>query len=485
MYLFNRAFAYIKKQKAKTILLLVLFFIIANIVLAGLSIQSATETAKVLTRQEIGADVIYTFNTSKLTTDFKSGVIDATVDRSTLEGAPLYGNFIKLLDSDMIQSYDAVSNYEVTTEVLTPYVYVSSTSTSTTGTGSGQGAGKLITGTYESSGDLSLRTFTRTEPSDFVDGTSSLLQGRYATQSEIDEGAYVVLIEKTLADLNQIKLGDSLSLTPTVEAYNTSTLTYEVIGIYQTNEIIDDRSASMVGSSLLAQNRLYTPFTTLSAMGYTDNELSQVLLDKAVITLDDPLNVDAYLASIEGEINLVYGSISANDAVYEQLAGPIDTLGQMSTVLVWIVVIAGAAILSLITALTINQRRNEIGILLAIGESKTKIVSQFIVEVLTIAIIAFTLSTFSGLKIGQMISETTLSTFLTPEQTEVVPTGVGRRASTVSIEDIEPVELNVKFDPIVLIQFFGAGLLISIISVAIPALYVTRFNPKQILTNNG
>lgn len=486
MYLFNRAFAYIRKQKAKTILLLVLFFLIANIVLAGLSIQSATETAKTLTRQEIGADVIYTFNTSKLNTDFRSGVIDATVDRASLEGAPLYGNLLQLLDSDLIQSYDVVSSYEVTSDVLTPYVYTP-TSTTSTGTGTGQGGGKAIIGAYTSSGDLSMRTFTRVEPQDFIDETSTLISGRYASQDEINQGAYVVLIEKTLADLNQIKVGDRLSLTPTLEAYDTNVLNYEVIGIYQSNEIVDDRSASMIGSSLLAQNRIYTPFTTLSSMGYTENDMNNVLLDKAIITLKDPLDVDAYMASIEGKINLVYGSISANDAVYEQLAGPIDTLGQMSSVLVLIVVVAGAAILSLITALTINQRKNEIGILLAIGESKAKIVSQFIVEVVAIALIAFTLSTFSGLSIGKMISDVTLSSFINTETTAPVPTGIGggNRASTITVEEIEPVELDVKFDPIVLVQFFGAGILISIISVAIPALYVTRFNPKQILTNNG
>ncbi|MBN2876924.1 MAG: ABC transporter permease, partial [Bacilli bacterium] len=359
MYLFNRAFAYIRKQKAKTILLLVLFFIIANIVLAGLSIQSATEAAKILTRQEIGADIIYTFNTSKLNTDFRSGVIDANADRATLEGAPLYQNLDVLLNSDLIQSYDVVSSYEVTTDVWTPYVYTASSTTTTTGTG--QGAGKAIIGAYTSSGDLSLRTFTRPIPTDFVDETSSLLEGRHATQEEIDTGAYVILIEKTLADLNQIKVGDRIDLTPTLEGYDTNVLAYEVIGIYQSNEILDDRSASMIGSSLLPQNRLYTPFTTLTSMGYSNEDLDNVLLDKAVITLKDPMDVDAYMASVEDKLNLVYGTLSANDAVYEQLAGPIDTLGQMSNVLVLIVVIAGAAILSLITALTINQRKNEIG----------------------------------------------------------------------------------------------------------------------------
>lgn len=486
MYLFQRAIAYIRKQKAKTVLLLVLFFIIANIVLAGLSIQNATEAAKALTRQEIGADVIYATNTSQLNTDFKSGLIDATVDKTTLEGVPLYSNFTQLLGSEFIQSYDAISSYEVTTDVLTPYTYT--TTTTTTTTTSGGGASKVILGTYAASGDLSFRTFTRPEPTDFSAGNAVLLEGRYATQEEIDAGAYVVIIEQTLASQNQIQVGDTLSLTPTVEGFNSTPLDYQVIGIYQTTVVVDDRTASMVSSSLLAENRMYTPFNTLSSMGYSDDQLNNIVLDQAVITLDDPLNVDAYMASIEGKLNLVYGTISANDAVYEELAGPIDTLGQMSSVLVWLVVIAGASILSLITALTINQRKNEIGILLAIGESKAKIVSQFIVEVVAIALMAFTLSTFSGLTIGKMISDTTLATFLTPDATEeVVATsgGGGSKTATVTAEEIGPVEVDIQFDAIVLAEFFAAGILISIISVAIPALYVTRFNPKQILTNNG
>ena len=170
MYLFQRAFSYIRKQKAKTVLLLVLFFIIANIVLAGLSIQNASEAAKILTRQEIGADVIYSTNTSKLNADIKNGVIDTTIKKENLDGVPLFSNFSLLLDSGYIESYDAISSYEVTSSTLSPFVYT--TTESTTSTGSGGGRSKAILGTYTGSGDLSFRTFTRPEPSDFVDGVS-------------------------------------------------------------------------------------------------------------------------------------------------------------------------------------------------------------------------------------------------------------------------------------------------------------------------
>jgi putative ABC transport system permease protein len=488
MYLFTRAFAYIRKQKAKTILLLILFIIIANIVLAGLSIQNATEAAKILTRQEIGADVIYTSNSAKINSDYKSGLLDATTDKFSLAGVPLYSNFTKLLGSEFIETTDVVTSYEVTSDVITPYVFAATTTTTTTTTGGGGGGSKIILGTYENSGDLSFRTFNTLTPSDFENELSTLLDGRFASQEEITSGAYVAIIETTLANLNGIKIGDKLSLTPTTDGYNTVAIEYEVIGIYQSNEIVDERSASMISSSLLAQNRIYTPFNTFTSMGYSQNELDSILLDKAVITLNDPANIEAYMASIDGKIDLVYGSISANDAVYQELAGPIDSLGNLSNILVLIVVIAGASILSLITALTINQRKNEIGILLAIGESKLNIVSQFIVEVVAIALIAFAISTFTGISVGKTISESTLASFAsTAEATEtvIVPGGGGSKTSTVTAEEIGPVELEVKFSALVLLEFFAAGILISIVSVAIPALYVTRFNPKQILTNNG
>ena len=316
MYLFNRAFAYIRKQKAKTALLLVLFVIIANIVLAGLSIQNATEVAKILTRQEIGADVIYTSNTSKINIDYKNGLLDESTDRETLTGLPFVSNANALLGSEYIESYDYVSSYEATSDSLIPYVYTSSTTT----TSSGGGASKIVLGTYEESGDVSFRTFSKEVPTDFADEQVVLLEGRYATLDEIESGSFVAIIEKTLADLNGLRVGDVMPLTPTIEGYNTQAFDYKIIGIYQSNEIVDERASSMISSSLLVQNRIYTPFNTYVSIGFDDTKLSTTLLDKAIITLNDPANIEPYMSSIEGKIDLVYGTISANDAVYEELA---------------------------------------------------------------------------------------------------------------------------------------------------------------------
>jgi putative ABC transport system permease protein len=483
MYLFTRAFAYIRKQKAKTFLLLVLFFVIGNIVLAGLSVQYAASAAEALTRQEIGTDITYTLNNQQVRSDEQKGVLTTTVDRSTLSGAPTYANLQKIVDSKYVATFDAIATYEVTSSTLKPYTYVS-TGTSTTNN-QGTRPGDFVPGSYTSAGDFSFKTFTTVSPTDFTSATSTLTSGRLATQAEINSGALVAIIEKTMADNNSLKVGDTIELTPTMTGFTTKPVTFTIIGIYTTSSTIDDRMARMIGSSLLPQNQIYTPFLSLKSIGYTDTQLNNTVLSSGVIKLVDPKNLSLFLAEAGKKVTLTYGALGANDRLYNQLAGPIESLGSVSTTLVWIVAIAGASILALITALTVNQRKNEIGILLAVGESKLRIIAQFVVEVAAIAAIAFTLSIFTGTYVGKYISTQTLANYTTSQTNNQGGTRIPGQGGFNQNTTIKAPTVDVSLNGIVLIELFASGLLITIVSVMIPALYVTRFNPKQILTNNG
>lgn len=494
MYLFYRAYAYIKKQLTKSILLLILFFVIGNIVLAGLSVQNAANSAEKSIRQEIGSDVTYSVNSQLIMSETRSGVLDEDVDTSTLAGVPVYSNIKTVVSSEYVSSYDVIMNYEITSDSLTPYTYTSTSENTNEEMNNRGGFGGFISGSYESSGDFSFETFTSITPTDFSSGTSELIDGRLATQEEIDEGALVAIINEEMAETNGLSVGDTFEAYSTLEGYEDVLLNYEIIGIYTSNEVIDDRMASMIGSSLLAQNKMYTPLNTLLSIGYSDDEMNNTLMSSVVIKLVDPEDLDAYLTEVESKIDLEYGSLSANDQLFEQLAGSIESLSSISSLMVIIVVIAGAAILSLITALTVNQRKNEIGVLLSIGESKARIIMQFITEVVAIAILAFTLSIFSGVQVGTLISEITLSNIDTNTTENVMDrpgniddtsfAGFNRPGQQIQFE-IETPELQIGLNGLIILEFFTAGLLISIISVSIPALYVTRFNPKQILTNNG
>lgn len=493
MYLFHRAFAYLRKQIAKTSLLFILFFLIGNIVLAGFSVQFAATQAERLTRQEIGTDITYRTDTAAVQAAIRQGVLERDVDTSLLEGVPTYANVRAILADENVASVDLIATYEVTDDDLTPYTYVSTTMEDTqTPTAPDGGRGSdFISGSYESSGDFTLSTFTLATPTIFANDTATLTDGRFATDEEIANGSLVVLIHETLAENNDLQVGDTLTMTPTLEGFDTEALNFTIIGIYSSTETVDDRMASMIGSSLLPQNKLYTPFTTLTTLGMDETTLDAFVLDSAVIQLVDPENLESFRTSAESSVTLTYGILDANDSLYQQMTGSLDSLSNISKMMLWIVVLAGASILALITALTVNQRKNEIGILLAIGESKGKIVTQFIVEVLAIAILAFTLSIFSGIKIGQTMTDTTLANYKTSQTETFQPGsglgkgGLGGIGTLPGTQEVETVDVTVSLNWIVLLELFGSGLAIAIVSVMIPALYVTRFNPKQILTNNG
>lgn len=480
MYFILRGIEYVKKQKAKTILLFVLFFIIANIAMAGLSVYRASEVAKQNIRAEIGASVVYSVNSVKLTTDIKSGLVEYETDASTLAGVPLLKNVQLLMNQDYVKSVDMIVHLEVVSELLEQYIYIPTT----TGTGQGKVNSTVPTG------DFSLKTYSSVTPTDFTNGNATLIEGRFANETEIVNASNVILVEKTFADNNQLKLGDSVELTEfnVAEALPVS---FQIIGIYSSNIILDDRVARSMSPALLPQNQFFIPFDSIENIMSEPIE-ENLLLAGAVFELEDPTYINQFKTFASEQIDLKYGLIDANDALYNQLSGPIDSLGNLSGMMVIIVMVAGALILGLITALTVNQRKYEIGMLLAIGESKLKIISQFIVEVVIIAVIAFGLSIFTGIQAGKLISE---SVSIQPSTAVVGTTSTqgGRGGSSKYTQpvlsnpslSIDDVEINIELDGMSILLLLGSGLLISVISVIIPALYVTRYNPKQILNNIG
>ena len=62
MNFINRAFKNVTRRLSKTVLLILTFFLIGNLVIIGLGVSKASESAKTLTRQKMRAVVTYTLD---------------------------------------------------------------------------------------------------------------------------------------------------------------------------------------------------------------------------------------------------------------------------------------------------------------------------------------------------------------------------------------------------------------------------------------
>jgi putative ABC transport system permease protein len=195
-------------------------------------------------------------------------------------------------------------------------------------------------------------------------------------------------------------------------------------------------------------------------------------------------------------------TMSADDATYQALVKPIQQVAGFAMLVVYLVAIVGAVILALILLLNVRERMYETGVLLSMGEAKIKVLLQYVVEMIVIASVAFSISIVSGGYLAQQVGGylvksqiTTNATVATQDQQQNGGFGSGgnranalnRVRSTGGVnKTVTPISaLDIKINIFEVGYLFLAGLLIILIATIIPAISIMRFNPKNILTRAG
>ena len=190
--------------------------------------------------------------------------------------------------------------------------------------------------------------------------------------------------------------------------------------------------------------------------------------------------------------------MDANDDLYQQMVEPINNVASFSKNIVYLVTIAGAIILGLIVMLGIRERKYEMGVLLAIGEKKGKLIGQFIVEILIIAVFAIGIASLTGNLVADKIGDQLLSQqeeSSANSRADITefggrgmqmgpPRGFGGpgQPNNQADADVQAVDLDVQVTGADLGKLAGIGLLIAVIATLIPSLSVLRLQPKAILS---
>ena len=207
------------------------------------------------------------------------------------------------------------------------------------------------------------------------------------------------------------------------------------------------------------------------------------------------------LAKKKSDIDFDTFSLDANNRLYQQNASSLESMQSFAKMFVWIVVIAGSAILCLILALTIRNRYYEIGVLLSLGQSKVKIIAQQLIEVGLIAVVAFVISLGTGQLtshyMGNMLESSSSSNVMQmgqkgdqPNDNQNQSDSNQQKTNTQTKENFlgnmiqgpSNQELDVSITGENVIQLAGVTATICIVSIAVPAAYVLRLTPRQILS---
>ena len=463
----------LKKNIGKTILLFVIIVVITNLVIAGLSIQSATKKSMDQIRSSLGNDVT-------LSVDFRNMMKNREPGESVSNENTLTTTMADTLkDLKYVENY----NYQISTSANSDSINAVESETDNNQQDTNRPDNQKNQNSTQ--GDFTISANTTMKYLDsFTNNNYKLTKGRLLTTK--DQNTNNCVIETNLASDNDLSVGDTFTITTTV---NDETITQEliIVGIYEI------QSTNEIGSA-----HFNNPVNTI----YTDLSIGQTLtgssenITSAIYYLDDSENAEAFveLAKKKSDIDFDTFSLDANNRLYQQNASSLESMQSFAKMFVWIVVIAGSAILCLILALTIRNRYYEIGVLLSLGQSKVKIIAQQLIEIGLIAVVAFVISLGTGQLtshyMGNMLESGSSSNVMQMDQKDDQPNDNQQKTNTQTKENFlgnmmegpSNQELDVSITGENVVQLAGVTAAICIVSIAVPAAYVLRLTPRQILS---
>ncbi|MFE4612636.1 ABC transporter permease [Streptomyces niveus] len=409
----KRAALSLVARRAKTALLLGIFLVICTLLLGGFLLQGATSRQEAEAQRRIGVDVT------------------VRGDKLTLATAAALGS------SSLVERYNPLLRGAAKPSGLTPLtsdVPKPDDAKPDDGTEVPGQDGLMLNGIRDSEMLL-----------DFASGRSRIVAGRALTEK--DAGRRVVLLEQRLADENELKAGDTVGLR---SSDGRRTETFEIIGLYE-----DPRPdpSQWVAPSELVANQVYAPAPAVSALGFGTKPVT------AVFKIGSPERAERLHAEAARVLGGDGFRFDVNDKAFRDQVLPLRRVGAFAGSLLWLIALSGAVILGLIVLLTIKERRDELGMLLALGEKKWKLIGQHTVEVTALLLPALAVAALGAQSFAEEAGETLLA----------------REEHTASLP-------KMRMEAADLGRVAGIGLGISLVATVVPGVGILRLHPRSILT---
>lgn len=294
--------------------------------------------------------------------------------------------------------------------------------------------------------------------------TPTLVSGRSFTTS--DASADVAMMSQTLASTNNLSVGSTFTL---------KGKRFTVIGIYT------------LTTNTFASNSLVIPLATMQTVFSING------VDSITAYAQNFEQVDTVAARIRSALGSAYDVVT-EASNYTSTIGALNA-AQNSIRLALIVSIVTATLVIIFTVfITVRERTMEIGTLKAIGASHWQVIRQFWGEVLALSAVAAIIAVLLLVTVGPVISNAFNAS---------VPTSPTSATNTTSVQNgpgggrfggpgvlffnkAQAANLNVHLssatlDAQSLLIIVGLGMGLAVLTSIIPAWYVSRIKPAEVL----
>ena len=341
-------------------------------------------------------------------------------------------------------------------------------------------------GEFELSNQMGMFSILGDRWEEFETGERQLIEGNIPTTYG------EVLISETLAQLNNLKVGDRFTLThQTEDADDLILRNFIISGLYADLTTTEANLFMPVGIPFL--NRSNEILTTFQTAVFPEENGSSMAMISGTYYLANPSDLEAFEAYVRNlglsEDFIVY----TDEATYNAIVAPVLGLSQVAQTFMWVVLILGGIILALLSSIAIRERKYEIGVLRAMGMKKLKVAFGLWLEMLTITIFCLILGFGTGTVLAQPISdsllEVQLESLITPEPDNpfmgLGGHGGGGRGIMLfgnNEADANPIEaLDVQIDTSTILEIIIISLALTTVASVVSISKVTKYEPIKIL----
>lgn len=466
MLLLRRAFLSIYRKTTQTIILLLLVTMICTLEFSGILLYTSAQDSRTDILRQIGASISIGPNQ-----DYVAAAIDFNQDSMTDENMVFEPMTAEILNS--IRSIPHVMGYdEYNSGANGPCVPIDFSNV------------KKYTGVDP-----------KTQKPDMVSEAEALVEQNYiymagtndaslfhtfrAHLSRIISGGYPdennrgVLISSELADENQLSVGDEITMKYAYGEGSHPEITARIVGIYETTLKFEILPTNSMGAAIFQgspYNLVFADYSTACSVTGRSSDITFI-----GVYCNSPEYLQEVISAVS-KLPINWNEYQINNNMqdfYTEYAGQINNLINKSLDLIVFSMAAGIVLFLAVISFWNKNYINDMGILIALGESKRRIILQRLAECLVIALLGIVLSVILGYTI---ISA--LSVPLTPK---IVSSNAANTILSIYTGeyDLAPT-LQIKFSWLSVLENIAFGAALVVISTIIPLLLTLRYNVRRI-----
>lgn len=454
MSVFKRSILYLRRKKARTLLLFIILFSISTAILSGVTVKKASQAS----REQINESLNASFDIGM---DLRNNL--GIGDRG-------FGN----VDQDIVDKVAGVSgirDYNMQLIGESNMDDVKKVPLEQARVDYGPEKEAFLAQYFDLEGMRKSELDHK-----FISQVLKLTAGRHIQEDDIGK----VLVHEDFAKLNNLSLHDKISYRNESSSSSSVTTTgeLEIVGLFSgTNK------TKASHHSELFENEMITDLQTAKQLrGYEEKAFYQ----SATFFLKDPKEIDTVIKNVSQlDVDWQRFDLFKSDQTYMGLVGSLDSLDKIINQLLIGVFIVSVIILTVILWFWLSTRIHEAGILLSIGHSKFNVIGQFMIEVMLIAALSFSLSFFTSDKIANNIGESMIKQAQrqTEQEQNQAMGGMnfGSDANTsVLTKTIDELDISITARELKEVALMGS--VIILFSVGVASAYIVRMKPKEILS---